>query len=64
MLLFLLHDLVHVPGVREVPQLHKPYLPGSALYLGWNLIASISSPFLQSTVNLFMRNLHYRAVWA
>jgi hypothetical protein len=44
MLLNIFYDLVHVPGVRGVPQLHKPYVPGSAIYLGWNLIVSISSP--------------------
>jgi hypothetical protein len=39
MFFFLLYDLVHVPGVRGVPQLDKPYFPGyCALY------ADIPSP--------------------
>jgi hypothetical protein len=63
MLFFLLHDHVHVPGVRGVPQLDKPYFP-TAIYLGGNMIVSISSPFLQSPVNLFVRDLRYHAVWA
>jgi hypothetical protein len=42
-MLFFLHcDLVHVPGVRGVPQLEKPYSPGSAVCLGGNVLVSIS----------------------
>jgi hypothetical protein len=64
MLSFLHYDLVHVPGVRRAPQLDKPYFPGSAIYLGADISVSNSSAFLQSRVNLFVRDLHYHPVWA
>jgi hypothetical protein len=62
-LIFLLFDLIHVPGVR-VLQLDEPYFAGPASYLGRNISVSISSPFLESPVNLCIQDLHYRVVWA
>jgi hypothetical protein len=64
MLLFFLYDLVHVPGVRGVPQLDEPYFPGSAIYLGGDVSVSILSSFLESPVNLIICDLHSHAVWA
>jgi hypothetical protein len=59
MLFFLLYDLVHVPGVRGVPQLDQPYFPGSTIYpvLGGNNNVSISSPFPESHVAAFCYTL-------
>jgi hypothetical protein len=43
MFCFLLTNLVHVPGVRGVPQLddHEPYFPGSAISLGVGRIPNL-----------------------
>jgi hypothetical protein len=54
---FLLYDLVHGPGVRELPQLDEPYFPGPASHLGEEFSVCISSPFLESPDNLFMLDL-------
>jgi hypothetical protein len=57
-------NLIHVPGVRGVPHLDKPYLPGFAVCLCGNVSVSISSSFIVSPVNFVMCDHHYHAVWA
>jgi len=62
--LFPLRDLVHVPGVRGVPQLDDPYLPGSATCLGKDVCTSISFAFLKSPVKFKLCGRHNHAAWA
>jgi hypothetical protein len=50
--------------VSEEYQLDKPYFPGSAIHLGVDVSVSISIPFLESPLNIILRDLHYLAVWA